>query len=141
MRLRVQARVKIKVDPTIRQSQNFAEYDLIEDVSHTSMMSWSRLAPDGTVVVRIHPSVLESDEKIVGVLQHEAWELTQLRARVEAKGALSAETVSKLIDHRSATNLHGQAWDIADLRVLIMRESDATKRAVLEERLRQRTLP
>ncbi len=127
--------MKIKVDSTVRVSQNFAQYSLVDDVRPTAMLSWRHLAPDGTVVVRLHPSVLESDEKIVGVLQHEIWELSQLRARVEAKGSLDAESIARLVEPTSATNLHGQAWDVADLRLLVMRASDDTKKAELERRL------
>ena len=127
--------LKIKVDPTVRESQNLAEYTLVKEAESTAMLSWEELAPDGTVSVKIHPSVLASDEKIVGVLQHEAWELTQLRARVESKGRMAADDIQKLIHPDSATNLHAQAWDVADLRVLIMREHEPVKRAVLERRL------
>lgn len=128
--------IRIEVDATIREAASFAEYRLGTDASGpTHMMPWSELAPDGFVVVRVHPSVLKSDEKIVGVIQHEVWELSQLRARVEARQMLPAETIRDLINPLRASNLHGQAWDIADLRVLIMRENDPAKKAALVERL------
>ena len=83
----------------------------------------------------MHPSVLRSDEKIVGVFQHEVWELTQLRARVDARKGLSAAEIQRLVDPTASANLHGQAWDISDLRILLMRESDPAKKADLAARL------
>lgn len=131
--------IRIEVDPTIREAKSFAEYTLGRgEQGATSMLAWGDLAPDGVVVVRVHPNVLKSDEKIVGVLEHEIWELTQLRARVESHGMLSAEDVRRMIDPTRPTNLHGQAWDIADLRVLAMRETDPAKKAQLLDRLGER---
>lgn len=104
------------------------------DARETTILSWDRLAPP-EVVVRVHPSVLRSDEKIVGVFQHEVWELTQLRARVDARKGLSAAEIQRLVDPTASANLHGQAWDISDLRILLMRESDPAKKADLAARL------
>lgn len=127
---------RIEVDPSIREASSFAEYRLGNGQQNpTDMMRWSTLVPDGEVVVRIHPNVLASDEKIVGVLQHEVWELTELRAQVEARELLPAQEVARSIDTRSAKNLHGQAWDVADLRVLIMRASNPAEKAERTERL------
>jgi hypothetical protein len=81
--------------------------------------------------------VLQSDEKIVGVFQHEAWELTELRARVRTKEVLHGDEVRRLIDPTQDANLHGQAWQVADQRVLIMRESDPARKAQLTTRLEQ----
>lgn len=128
--------IRIEVDPTIREAASFAEYRLgTGESGPTDMMRWTGLAPDGSVVVRVHPTVLQSDEKIVGVLQHEVWELSQLRAQVEARQMLPAGTIRDLIDPARASNLHGQAWDIADLRVLVMRETNPAKKAAFVERL------
>lgn len=126
--------IRIEVDPKIREGVAFAEYSLARDARETTILSWDRLAPP-EVVVRVHPSVLRSDEKIVGVFQHEVWELTQLRARVDARKGLSAAEIQRLVDPTASANLHGQAWDISDLRVLLMRESDPAKKADLAARL------
>jgi hypothetical protein len=86
------------------------------------------------VVVRIHPSVLQSDEAIVGILQHEAYELEAVQ-RTLGKSPQTGQAIHAMIDGTGARNLHGQAWDVADLRVLIMREHEPSKRAVLVGRL------
>jgi len=126
--------IRIEVDPKIREGAAFAEYSLARNARETMILSWNELAP-AQVVVRVHPSVLRSDEKIVGVFQHEVWELTQLRARIDARGGLPATEIQRLVDPKAATNLHGQAWDISDLRVLLMRAGDPTKKADLSAKL------
>ncbi len=115
----------------------FAEYRLggKEAVSPNEQMSWKRLAPTGTVTVRVHPSVFHSDEAVVGVLAHESYELTRLRRLIEARGAMPAGEVQRCIDPRLDANLHGQAWDIADLQVMAMRAETAEARAAVRQRL------
>lgn len=131
--------IRFEVDPKIRETVAYAEYRLTAEAKKdTELLDWAELGR-GPIVVRVHPSVLRSDEKIVGVIQHEVWELSQLRARVEASGSLPAGEVQRLIDPAKATNLHGQAWDVADLRVLIMRETDPAKKSALCSRLERLT--
>jgi hypothetical protein len=127
--------VKVVVDPNVPIGKSFAEYSLSSAKSATEKLSWAEAARDGQVIVRVNPAVLKSDEAIVGVLQHEAYELSELKRAFDERGALSAGEIGRLISPAGERNLHGQAWDIADLRVLIMREGNAAKKAELVARL------
>ena len=66
--------------------------------------------------------------------------LSAVRAAItrSPSGNLSPARISALIDSKSDTNLHGRAWDIADSRVLIMRETDPARKAMLTDRLNAR---
>jgi len=125
----------VAADPTVPIADEFAHYDVLRDVTSNSTVTWSDAAPEGIIVVRIHPSVLKSDEAIVGVLQHESYEIEQLRRTLENRGTVKASEVQRMIAGGGERNLHGQAWDVADLRVLIMREKDLSQKAVLTNRL------
>ncbi len=48
---------------------------------------------------------------------------------------MAAGQVQRHIDPRLDTNLHGQAWDIADLRVMAMRAKTGEARAAVLQRL------
>lgn len=129
--------IKVVADPTVKIKESFAEYELIKNVREDAPLQWGTLVKS-EVVVRVHPSVLRSDEAIVGVLQHESYELEQLRMTMNRRGTLRPPEIRRMINSEGDLNLHGQAWDIADSRVLIMRERDAGKRAVLENQLEKR---
>ncbi len=81
------------------------------------------------MVVRIRPEVLESDEAIVSTLRHEAHELENLE-KLLSENDLTNSDVTSHIKARGGDNLHGQAWDVADLEVLIMRERPGSPRHV-----------
>ena len=70
--------------------------------------------------MRIRPEVLESDEAIVGTLRYEAHEIENLE-RLLTEGNLTNGDITAHIKALGGDNLHGQAWDVADLEVLIMR--------------------
>ena len=76
------------------------------------------VAPKGLT----RPDVLESDEAIVGVLRHETYELEQLARKLEYTPMTNADILSHTGPKRGQ-NLHGQAWDVADYEVLMMRET------------------
>jgi hypothetical protein len=99
------------------------------------LAEWDRLAPDGIVVVNVHPSVFASDEAIVGVLAHEAHELTSLQASLEQTGGMRFRDVQRRIDPSSSDNLHGQAWELADLQVMRMRAETPAAREAIDARL------
>jgi hypothetical protein len=100
-------------------------------------LSWDRiLNREGHVVVRIRSDVLDSDEAIVGVLQHEVHELASLREMMDEADGLTAREIAVSVAPRRAGNLHDQAWDIADLRVQVMRAAPgSSERRALEERM------
>jgi hypothetical protein len=100
-------------------------------------LDWDALVnKDGHVVVRVRKDVLTSDEAIVGVLSHEMHELTSVKELVDENGGLSARDIHGLVAPGRRTTLHDQAWDVADLRVRIMREpAGSAERQALEQRL------
>jgi hypothetical protein len=86
------------------------------------LWSWQDfLNDDEEIVLRLRADVLESDEAIVGVFSHEAFELTELRKVLPDGQALPAQRVFRLIAPGIPGNLHCQAWDIADTNVRAMR--------------------
>lgn len=127
--------VKIEFDPKTPLDEAYAHYWLPGTGKSTNGRTWGEATKGGTVLVRVHPEVLRSDEMIVGVLQHEAYELEALRRAFEQRGTMRNAEIERLVDPRKHHNLHGQAWDVADMRVQIMREHDPTKKVALEERL------
>ena len=129
----VPAFIKVVADPAVPIGEKFADYELVKRATRGDGVSWKDVPVP--VVVRLHPSVLQSDEAIVGVLQHEAYELERLSATMD-KRPLTPEQISTMIDGKGVSNIHGQAWDVADLRVLIMRETDPVRKAALLERMR-----
>lgn len=129
--------IKVVADPAVVIEKEFANYTLVRDLNGNLPLRWDRFAKE-PIVVRVHPSILNSDEAIVGILQHETYELEQLRLTMQKRGALSSDDIARMVDGKGTNNLHGQAWDVADLRVLIMREHNPAKQAVLVARLQQR---
>jgi len=100
-------------------------------------LEWDRLLDaDGNVVVRVQKGVFASDEAIVGVLSHEAHELNSLKAMVDEADGLPARDIRALIIPDGRKNLHDQAWDVADLRVRVMRAPPGSaERQALAQRL------
>jgi hypothetical protein len=133
--VRVPDFVRIVADPKVSK-EAFAEYRLGNGrpLNPRQAMSWGDLAPDGTVTVRVSPEVFNSDEAIVAVLAHESHELRTLKALVE-EGELSGQQINAHINPHSNTNLHGQAWEIADLNTQLMRAETPAARASVKGRL------
>ncbi len=114
--------VKLVVDPKVPADRH-AEYFFERNADPKKKFKQDMLE-DG-VVVRVRPDVLESDEAIVGVLRHETYELEQL-ARKLATTSMTKGDILSHTDEGRGQNLHGQAWDVADLEVLMMRETPGT---------------
>ena len=131
--------VKIVVDESV-PADRFADYTLVRSTSGGGAhppVRWSTIAPHESIVVRLHPSVARSDEAIAAVVEHECYELERIKRTLDARGAVSADELARMVDADVANNLHHQAWEVADLRVLAMRAKDAASReAILERRAR-----
>lgn len=79
---------------------------------------WSRfLNRFGEIPIRATSSVFESDEAIIAVLSHEAFELNGLREHLPDGHVLPGFTIQQLIQPGIPGNLHCQAWDHADRRI------------------------
>ena len=81
----------------------------------------------GKIRVRVHPDILTSDEAIVGVFQHEMFELGELReAFFDSRKGLRmiADDYGNQIAENRAGNYHDQAWDSGDKLLLRMRGED-----------------
>lgn len=123
--------IKVVVDPKLPADRH-AEYVFLKDGKPNETFN-QRLVEDG-IVVRVRPDVFESDEAIVAVLRHETYELENLARKLETTTMTNADVRSHTGEKRGQ-NLHGQAWDVADVEVLLMRETAGTaKHAQLLER-------
>ncbi len=91
----------------------------------SSLVTYPRGSEDGSILIRIDPSVLESDELIVGVMAHEKYELGQLQNEMfDPKSGFdrampATEFVKRVVDGKK--NLHDAAWDYATLAIENMR--------------------
>lgn len=89
---------------------------------------WSDFYNDitGKIPVRFNAAILGSDESIVAHIAHELHELNGLRALFEKNGRLQAQQLIRLIHPVDQgglkSNLHDQAWDIADRLIAKMRK-------------------
>ncbi len=128
--------IEIRSNPRVPIEEKLAAYRLggPAPLPPFQRAEWDRLAPDGVVVVNEHPSVFASDEAIVGVLAHEEHELTSLQASVE-QNSMRYRDVHRAVDPTGSANLHGQAWEVADLQVIRMRAQTPAARAAIEARL------
>jgi hypothetical protein len=96
----------------------YAAYLLPIEVHADELWSWKRfLNRFGEIVIRLKPKVLDSDEAIVAVLAHEAFELNHLFEVLPDGAALRAEELYQLIAPEIPGNLHCQAWDDSDTRI------------------------
>ncbi len=125
--------VKVVLDPKVPIGERYADYEVVKDVTRGVGFSWKNVRVP--IEVHVHPSVLQSDEAIVGVLQHETYELERLSCTLQER-TLTSDQLSTMVDGRGVSNIHGQAWDVADLRVFIMRESDPVRKAALQDRMK-----
>jgi hypothetical protein len=101
----------------------YAAYLLPVDVSANTRWPWRRfLNRFEQIVIRMQEKVLESDEAIVAVLTHEAYELNALHAKLPLNFSISAQELYQLISPGIPGNLHCQAWDAADQRILQCRQ-------------------
>ncbi len=85
------------------------------------------------MTVNIRPSVLESDEAIVCVFRHEMYELENL-AQMAEEATMTNRDVNAHTTPEVRHNLHDQAWDVADLEVLMRERPGSSKHAELVER-------
>lgn len=92
------------------------------------------------VVVRVHPDVLQSDEAIVAVLTHELYELEGIHQRLVNGAEMTKADVIGHTGSNRGENLHGKAWDIADVEVLLMRATPGTPEHARLLRARERIL-
>jgi len=73
------------------------------------------------VPIKVHASVLESDEAIVAVLAHELFEIQALRELFDDQQGIEGITICRLICTGVKGNLHDRAWDRADELVTALR--------------------
>jgi hypothetical protein len=96
----------------------FASYMLPTPFRENDLLGWDRfLNRNGDILIRIKASVLASDEAIVAVLAHEAFELNALRSFLPDGEMISPSKLQQLISPEVPGNLHFQAWDDADHRI------------------------
>jgi hypothetical protein len=112
--------VKLVLQPNLPPNV-YAAYRLPGEVLAHEVWSWRRfLNRFDEIVIRIKPDVLANDEAIVAVMAHEAFELNRLCELLDGS-QLRAEEVGKLINPGIDGNLHCQAWDDADARIVAWR--------------------
>jgi hypothetical protein len=101
----------------------YAAYLLPTTTYADDLWRWERfLNRFGEIPLRLAPTVLESDEAIVAVFAHEAYELNALRVRLPDGEAITALELRKLVATGIEGNLHCQAWDDADRRITEWRQ-------------------
>lgn len=107
-----------------------AAEEWIPNGAYANYMNWSSISADrrvtwgdlitsrGVIPVRIRREVLDSDEAIVGILAHEAYELRELERLLGDGRSIHAAQLARLINDRRngglRGNLHEQAWDEAN---------------------------
>jgi hypothetical protein len=96
----------------------YASYMLPSRYYENDLVGWDRLLDrNGEILIRIKASVLASDEAILAVMAHEAFELNALREIMPDGQKIKPAELYKLISPEVPGNLHSQAWDDADQRV------------------------
>jgi hypothetical protein len=88
-----------------------------------SLLGWKDLVHDQTqkVPFRIWGGILVSDEAIVAVLAHEMFELERLRSLL-LRAPVSIGQLINMTCPGNPGNLHDQAWELADQKVMEMRK-------------------
>ncbi|AKU99703.1 hypothetical protein AKJ09_06367 [Labilithrix luteola] len=130
--------IKVTVDPKV-PGDRMAEYTLVRRGAATDRFQPEDLSDRG-VTVNLRPNVLESDEAIVGTLTHELHELLNLQRMLDDGPPMTYQVVRSHIAPNRGQNLHGQAWDVADLEVLIMRNPPGTPEHAAYVARRERVL-
>jgi hypothetical protein len=131
--------VKIVSDPSV-PGDRFADYTLVRPgdlAAERGRVTWRAISRGEVIVVRVHPSVLKSDEAIAAVLEHECFELTRLKRTLETRGAVSPAELQRMISADVPNNLHHQAWEMGDYRLLAMRATDPAERQEILGRMAQ----
>lgn len=116
--------IKFTVDPNV-PGDRMAQYTLVRAAKPESRYNRDAMI-EGGVTVNLRPDVLASDEAIVGTLTHELHELLNLDRMLEESDRMTYGDVKQQIAPNRGDNLHGQAWDVADLEVMLMREQPGT---------------
>lgn len=79
----------------------------------------------------VRRSVLDSDESIVGILAHEAYELRALERELAGDGTISRADLARRINDRAhggtPVNLHERAWDECYEAVRRLRELESAR--------------
>ncbi|MFT3765815.1 MAG: DUF4157 domain-containing protein [Minicystis sp.] len=128
----------IGTDPSLNPAitDTYARYDFRIDSAH---VTWANLTTGGKIKVSVRPDVFNSREAVTAIFAHEVHELVSLHTIFENVERVPAKELQSLIT-AGRTNLHFQAWDVADLRVLLMRaEGDAAKVEELLKRISTQT--
>lgn len=116
--------IKVTVDPKV-SNDRMAQYTLVRAADVGAQFSIEELRERG-VTINLRPDILASDEAIVGTLRHELHELMSLEAMLEESGLMTYRDVLAQIAPNRGNNLHGQAWDVADIEVMLMRSTPGT---------------
>ena len=125
--------VKFVVDESV-PADRFADYTLVKQgTDRSAKVTWNAVAPQGVVVVRLSPRVMQSDEMISAVLEHESYELSEIKRTMTERGSVPPAELERMVNDKVSNNLHSQAWDIADLRVRRMRASNEAERSRIDE--------
>ncbi len=100
-----------------------AAYLLSSRCGVETQFQWDTLLTDeGMVTIKVHPSVFQSDEKIIAVISHELFELDLLRQHLNENGRVPATQIGRLISTTTTTkNFHCLAWKHGDHAVLEFR--------------------
>ena len=94
------------------------------EIEPNSIVRWEDLIDQtGKIPIRLHRSVLLSDESIVGHYAHEVSEIESLRRRLaDAGGRMSVEEFRDLVSPGDEGNPHGKAWDDSNALIRTKRE-------------------
>lgn len=131
----------IRFDAGREMKEGFAEYRLLkpEMLRQSTKFGWSEIAPEGVIHVRLSEAALASDEALTAAIEHECYELTRLRRMLETGERYTPFELDRLVNERTAGNLHDEAWEVADIRVMEMRAQTPEQREVYRQ-LRTRKL-
>ncbi len=93
-----------------------AEYFSGNDLDLDEIVTWeSFLNDDGNFPVKVDPSILNSDEAIIGNLAHELYEINHLKVYFEESGgSMTLRRLRSLINPGIKDNLHDKSWDFVN---------------------------
>lgn len=92
-----------------------AQYFRLRESQQGQMIELKGLTDDqGRFMIRLNKNILDSDDKILGVIAHEVFEIDALeQAFIENGGRLEAKRIFALVDATQGT-AHSAAWNYAD---------------------------
>jgi hypothetical protein len=111
--------VVFRTYPSLLEGRD-AAYWLPAQATATTRFSWDDLLTgDEVICVKVHPSVLNSDEHILAVFAHELHELSLLRQHFEKNPTILASELKMLLSEDNPNrNFHCLAWKMGDSVVL-----------------------